>query len=486
MEIDEKYVDNVKEFIAHQDGENVRNIIWNMHPADIAELCKELDVKEARYIYQLLDNEKAADVLSEMDDDERKELLEELDPEVIAKRFVDNMDTDDAVDMLRDLDEDKQEEVLSHIDDIEQAGDIVDLLKYDEDTAGGIMGTEMVVVNENWSMPECLKEMRLQAEQMDEIYYVYVVDDDERLLGTFPLKKMISSPSVSKVKHVMHRDPVSVRVDTPLDEVVQAIEKYDLVAIPVVDSIGRLVGQITVDDVMDQVREHSERDYQLASGISQDIETDDSVVQQTRARMPWLLIGILGGIGNSMILGNFDATFAAYPEMALFIPLVGGTGGNVGTQSSAIVVQGLANSSLESKDMLKHVGKEAVVAAINATIISMLVYIYNFNDKSASKLQEMQMKQSSEKFVNAIQDLADLIASYSIIVVNAKSHPYEIEIDGKSIGIAKANSVTTLRAPVTQYGTLKAKQMSGYLLFPTTYQYNVTKQKVGASITIRF
>lgn len=378
MEIDEKYVNSVKEFIAHNDGENVRKIIWNMHPADIAELCEELDVDEARYIYQLLDNEKAADVLSEMDDDERKKLLEELDPEVIAKRFVDNMDTDDAVDLIRDLDEDKQEEVLSHINDIEQAGDIVDLLKYDKNTAGGIMGTEMVIVNENWSMPECLKEMRMQAEQMDDIYYVYVVDNDERLLGTFPLKMMISSPSISKVKHVMQRDPVSVRVDTPLDEVVQAIEKYDLVAIPVVDSIGRLVGQITVDDVMDQVREHSERDYQLASGISQDIETDDSVVQQTRARMPWLLIGILGGIGNSMILGNFDSTFAAHPEMALFIPLVGGTGGNVGTQSSAIVVQGLANSSLESKDMLKHVGKEAVVAAINATIISMLVYIYNF------------------------------------------------------------------------------------------------------------
>ena len=378
MEIDEKYVDSVKEFITHKDGENVRNIIWNMHPADIAELCKELDLEEARYIYQLLDNEKAADVLSEMDDDERNELLEGLDPEVIAKRFVDNMDTDDAVDLIRDLDEEKQGEVLSHMGDIEQAGEIVDLLKYDEDTAGGIMGTEMVIVNENWSMPECLKEMRMQAEQMDEIYYVYVVDDDQRLLGTFPLKKMISSPSVSKVKHVMHRDPVSVRVDTPLEEVVQAIEKYDLVAIPVVDSIGRLVGQITVDDVMDQVREHSERDYQLASGISQDIETDDSVIQQTRARMPWLLIGILGGIGNSMILGNFDSTFAAHPEMALFIPLVGGTGGNVGTQSSAIVVQGLANSSLESKDMLKHVGKEAVVAAINATIISMLVYIYNF------------------------------------------------------------------------------------------------------------
>ena len=159
------------------------------------------------------------------------------------------MDTDDAVDIMRDLDEDKQEEILSHIEDIEQAGDIVDLLKYDKDTAGGLMGTEMVTVNENWSMPECLKEMRKQAEDLDEIYYVYVVDDDERLRGVFPLKKMITSPSVSKVKHVMKKDPISVRVDTAIDDVVQTIEKYDLVAVPVVDSIGRLVGQITVDDV---------------------------------------------------------------------------------------------------------------------------------------------------------------------------------------------------------------------------------------------
>lgn len=187
---------------------------------------------------------------------------------------------------MRDLDEDKQEEILSHIEDIEQAGDIVDLLKYDENTAGGLMGTEMVVVNENWSMPECLKEMRQQAEELDEIYYVYVIDDDERLRGIFPLKKMITSPSVSKVKHVMQKDPISVHVDTSIDEVAQTIEKYDLVAIPVVDSIGRLIGQITVDDVMDEVREQSERDYQLASGLSQDVETDDNVLRQTTARLP--------------------------------------------------------------------------------------------------------------------------------------------------------------------------------------------------------
>mgnify|MGYP001117067523 FL=1 len=378
MEIDEEYIDKVKSLIEQKDAENVKTLLTDLHPADIAELCNDLGLEEARFVYRLLDNETAADVLVEMDEDIRKEFLELLPSETIAKRFVDYMDTDDAVDLMRELDEDKQEEVLSHIEDIEQAGDIVDLLKYDEDTAGGLMGTEMVTVNENWSMPECLKEMRQQAEQLDEIYYVYGIDDENRLQGVFPLKKMITSPSVSKVKHVMRKDPISVRVDTSVDDVVQTIEKYDLVAVPVIDSIGRLVGQITVDDVMDEVREQSERDYQLASGLSQDVETDDNVMRQTSARLPWLIIGMLGGIGNSMILGNFDATFAAHPEMALYIPLIGGTGGNVGTQSSAIIVQGLANNSLDAKDTFKQITKESVVALINATIISLLVYIYNF------------------------------------------------------------------------------------------------------------
>lgn len=376
--MNERITDNIKDLIESQNSEKIKELLDGLHPADIAELCDDLNLEEAKFIYRLLDNETAADVLVEMDEDNRKEFLELMPSETIAKRFVDYMDTDDAVDIIREMDEEKQEEILSHIEDIEQAGDIVDLLKYDEDTAGGLMGTEMVVVNENWSMPECLKEMRHQAEELDEIYYVYVVDNDDRLQGVFPLKKMITSPSVSKVKHVMQKDPISVHVDTPIDEVVQIIEKYDLVAVPVLDSIGRLMGQITVDDVMDEARELSERDYQLASGLSQDVETHDSVLRQTSARLPWLLIGMVGGIGNSLILGNFDSTFAAHPEMALYIPLIGGTGGNVGTQSSAIIVQGLANSSLNVRDTFKQIGKEAVVAFINATIISLLVYIYNF------------------------------------------------------------------------------------------------------------
>ncbi|MGL5261595.1 MAG: magnesium transporter, partial [Bacteroides sp.] len=261
-------------------------------------------------------------------------------------------------------------------DDVEQAGNIVDLLKYDEDTAGGLMATEMVKVNENLSMPECLKEMRLQAEELNEIHYVYVVDDDDRLQGVFPLKKVITSPSVSKVKHVMKKDPIAVQVNTPIDEVAQTIEKYDLVALPVLDSIGRLVGIITVDDVMDEIREQAEKDYQLASGLSQDVETDDNIFKQTRARLPWLIIGMIGGMCNSVLIEGFEATLTT--EMSYYIPLIGGTGGNVGTQSSALVVQGLANSSLTTKETLKHVSKEAVVALVNATIISMLVYIFNF------------------------------------------------------------------------------------------------------------
>ena len=239
------------------------------------------------------------------------------------------------------------------------------------------MGTEMLVVNENWSMPECIKQLRMQAEDMDEVYYVYVVDNDDRLRGTLPLKKLITHPSVSKIKNVMETDPVAVKTDMPLDEVAIDFEKYDLVAMPVVDSIGRLVGHITVDDVMDRVRESSERDYQLASGLSQDVESDDTIWQQTRARLPWLLIGILGGIGNSLILGNFEQGFATNPAMALFIPMIGGTGGNVGIQSSAIVVQGLANGSLDLKDTGKQLFKEVGVGVVNGLIISLIVFLYN-------------------------------------------------------------------------------------------------------------
>ena len=371
-----EYLDSLRSIIEEHDDDRARQALADLHPADIAELYRDLDISEAEYLYRLLDDETAAEVLMELDDDDRQKLLEAMPAEMIAKQ-IDHLDTDDAVDLIQQLDEEDRDEILSRIDDVEQAGDIIDLLKYDEDTAGGLMGTEMLVVNENLSMPECIRELRQQAEDMDEIYYVYVVDNDYKLRGVLPLKKLITHPSVSKIKHVMEPDPVSVKADAPIDEVALDFEKYDLVAMPVVDSIGRLVGQITVDDVMDEAREQSERDYQLASGLSGDVESDDTLFTQTKARLPWLLIGMLGGLGNSLILGNFEGAFTVNPAMALFIPLIGGTGGNVGIQSSAIIVQGLANGSLDVKSSARQIFKELGVGLLNACIISLLVFVYN-------------------------------------------------------------------------------------------------------------
>lgn len=376
-EFTDEYIQNLRSIIAAGDEESARRELADLHPADIAELYQDLDLEEAEFLYKLLDEETAADVVMELDEEDRRKLLSNMDAEDIAKQFIDHLDVDDAVDLIQELNEEDRDEILSHIDDVEQAGDIIDLLKYDEDTAGGLMGTEMIVVNENWSMPECIKEMRMQASDMDEIYNVYVVDDDNKLRGILPLKKLITDPSVSKVKRVMEEDPVSVKADTPIDEVALDFEKYDLVAMPVVDSIGRLLGRITFDDVMDQVRESQERDYQLASGISSDVDADDSVFAQTKARIPWLLIGILSGILASLILTGFEDQLATVTALALFIPVIGGTGGNVGVQASAIVVQGLANGSLDVREFTRQIWKEVVIGLLNATVLTAVIFVYN-------------------------------------------------------------------------------------------------------------
>ena len=373
----DQYISEIRDIINRRDEELAHAELEQMHPADIAELYQALDLDEAEYLYNLLDEDTRADVLMELDEEDRRKLLSNMPAKEIATQVIDHLESDEAVDLIQELDEDERDEILSHINDVEQAGDIIDLLKYDEDTAGGLMGTEMIVVNENWSMPECIKQMRMQAEDMDEIYYVYVVDNDDRLKGILPLKTLITRPSVSKIKHIMENDPVSVKTDTPIDDVALDFEKYDLVAMPVVDTIGRLVGRITVDDVMDQVRESSERDYQLASGLSSDVDASDSILAQTKARIPWLLIGIVSGILASLILSGFEEQIHAVTALALFIPIIGGTGGNVGVQASAIVVQGLANGTLDITEFAKQLWKEVRVGLLNATIIAGAILVYN-------------------------------------------------------------------------------------------------------------
>ena len=370
-------IERISILVEEKNETQAREEILNLHPADIAEIIQSLNKKEAEWLFDLIeDNELKGDVLMELDEEERGKLLEGMNSEEIADA-VEELDTDDAVELIKELDEDEREEVISLIEDVEQAGDIVDLLQYDEETAGGMMGTEMIVVNENWSMPECLKEMRIQAEDMDEVYNIYVVDNDNRLRGVLPLKKMITHPSASKIKHVMEPEPHVVRPATPKDEGALDFEKYNLAAVAGVDSFGRLMGRITFDDVMDEVREQSERDYQLASGISSDVDAEDSVLAQTKARIPWLLIGVVGGIVSSLILGGFEAQLAQVTALALFIPLIMGTGGNVGVQASAIVVQGLANGSLDIKNAGSQIVKELLISLLNATIISVGVFAYN-------------------------------------------------------------------------------------------------------------
>ncbi len=378
FELTKEYIEELKEVILVEDAVKALEMIEPLHASDIADLYDSISLEEARFLYLLLDSEMASDVLIELDEDDRKKLLKALPSDVIAKQFIDNMESDDAADIIGEMEEERQEEILSHIGDVEQAGDILDLLHYHEDTAGGMMGKEYIAVNAEWSMPTCIEEVRKQSEDVKEIYYVYVVDDDNILKGVLPLKKLITTPSVSKVKHIMMTDLVTVQPDMDNEEVAAVIEKYDLIAIPVVDSIGRLIGRITVDDVVDVIREEAEKDYQLASGITDDVESSDSVAKLTRARLPWLLIGLMGGVFAAQVLGLFEGNLGEHPILAAFVPLIAAMGGNVGIQSSAIVVQGLASNTLEIGGSFQKILKELSVAMVNAFILALVIYLVTY------------------------------------------------------------------------------------------------------------
>jgi len=378
FELTREYIDDLRNLIDQNNEAETKTRIEDLHAADIADILDELNTEEAKYIFLLLDADTGADVLSEIEEDDRKRFIKVLPIEVIAKKFIDHMDSDDAADLIGGLSDEKQEEILSQIEDVETAGDIVDLLHYDEDTAGGLMGKELVIVNENWTVLTCLRELSRQAEDIDEIYYVYVVDDDGKLIGTLSLKKMILSPTSAKIVNIYEPDVMSVHTDESDEEVSLIMEKYDLVALPVVDSIGRLMGRITIDDVVDVIREEAEKDYQMASGISEDIESNDSIWLQTRARLPWLLIGLIGGIFAAMVIATHETGLADTPALAFFIPLITAMAGNVGVQSSAIIVQGIASNSLGIESTFSRLMRELGGALINGLTCSSLLFLCNY------------------------------------------------------------------------------------------------------------
>ncbi len=380
FELTKEYISHLRELITSNQTGEINTMMEELHPADIAEILDELREEESLYIYRLLDKEDAADVFVELEEDVREKLTRSLTAKQIADEVIDRLDSDDAADFINELSESRKEEIISHIEDEGVASDIIDLLNYEENTAGALMAKELIKVNQNWTVANCLKEMRRQAEDIENVYSIYVVDDKDRLLGTLSLKKLLfnTSSTRSLIRDIYdEKDLITVSAYADSEDVANTMEKYDLVVMPVVNDAGILLGRITIDDVVDVIRREAEKDYQLASGISGDVDEGDSTWVLIRARLPWLIIGLLGGILVASVITVFEHDIHLYPEMAFFIPLIAAMGGNVGVQSSAIIVQGLATNSISLSSTSAKLLKELGIAVINGVILAGIILLYN-------------------------------------------------------------------------------------------------------------
>ncbi|MCE2613898.1 magnesium transporter [Flavobacteriaceae bacterium D16] len=366
----------IEQLVEQQQDARLLSILDDVHYADVAEIANELEVDQATYLIKLLESDKTSDILTELDDDVREAILNNLSSKEIAGELGE-LDTDDAADIVAELPDEIVKEVISEIEDREHAQAIVDLLRYDENSAGGLMAKELVKVNENWNVLTCVKEMRAQAENVTRVHSIYVVDDQDVLKGRLSLKDLLTTSTTAPIKDVYIPKVDSVNVNENPEEVARIMSKYDLEAIPVVDELGRLVGRITIDDIVDVIREEAEKDYQLAAGISQVVEADDSIWELTRARLPWLFLGLIGGVGAAAIMGGFEAMISKHAILFFFTPLIAAMAGNVGVQSSAIIVQGLANDDLKGS-VSNRLIKEILLATLNGLVLALVLLLFTW------------------------------------------------------------------------------------------------------------
>ncbi|KAA1247526.1 magnesium transporter [Aquimarina sp. RZ0] len=378
FEISNELIDEVKQFIQIEDDAHLQEMLSEIHFADIAEILEELNLPQATYLIKLLDSEKTSEALMELEDDFRERILENLSIKEIAEEL-EEMDTDDAADIVAELPEVRAEKVIAEIEDEKLAEDIKELLKYEEDTAGGLMAKELVKVKETWTVAGCVREMRRQAENVTRVHSIYVVDKEGRLKGRLSLKDLLTATAKTHISEVYIPKVDFVRVDTEGEEVARIMQKYDLEAIPVIDDNGILVGRVTIDDMVDFIKDEAEKDYQLAAGISQDVEADDNVWELTRARLPWLILGLFGGLGSVFIMEGFEELMTDPKNKSLFFytPLIAAMAGNVGVQSSAIIVQGLANNVVKGS-LLSRLLKEISLSLINGIALALLIIIFGF------------------------------------------------------------------------------------------------------------
>ena len=373
FKISKELITQIENLIQQNNIIELETILHEIHFADIAEIMNDLDTSEAIYIFNLLDSEITAEILLELDDEVRENILRSLSAKEIAEEL-DELDTDDAADIIAELPQSKKAQVISELEDVEHAKDIVDLLRYDENTAGGIMAKELVKVNENWNVLTCVKEMRLQAENVTRVHSIYVVDDEDRLKGRLSLKDLLTTSTKTQISDIYIKKVDYVRVETKDVEVARIMQKYDLEAIPVIDELDRLVGRVTIDDIIDIIKEEADKDYQLAAGISQDVEADDSIFELTKARLPWLVLALFGGFISVKVLSIFEPTMEGHRTILFFTPLIAAMAGKVGVQSSAIVVQGLANNSLNGS-LWNRLLKELSLSLLNGSILAAILIL---------------------------------------------------------------------------------------------------------------
>jgi magnesium transporter len=377
FQITDSFLETLRDALATGRDERVREIFYEMHPADVAEILNDLEDNEAAEAYKFLSEEVAPEALLLLDDDKREKILEGLSSKQIAEQVIDNLDSDDAADVLSELSDDKQDEILSHVEDTEQAGDIVDLLNYDEDTAGGLMATELVKVHLNSSVRQCVRELRQQAEEVQNIFTIYVVDDDEKLVGLLSLKNLLTKPLNTSVKDVYNPTVISVKVNTPAEEVSMLMDKYDLVVIPVVDSINRLVGRITFDDMVDVLREESTEDAQKMGGVEalEEPYMATPFWQMIRKRVGWLVILFVGETLTATAMSFFEDQIKRAVILAIFVPLIISSGGNSGSQATSLIIRALAIGEITVRDWWRIAKKEFQTGLVLGIILGLIGFL---------------------------------------------------------------------------------------------------------------
>ena len=378
FELTKDYLESLEFAIDLQDAEWIRTYVLELHYADIAAIICELNHEEGVYLYDLADESIQGDILMELDEDLRELIIKSFSTKEIAEQL-ELLDSDDAADLISHFSQEEVEEIISQITDSETAEDIVDLLNYEPDTAGGLMQKEFIQAKIDWPVDRCVIELRKQAEEVEKIHTIYVVDDRNKLLGYLSLKSLLFASPKTKIKDLYQdKNIISVKTSADNEDVARLMEKYDLITIPVVDLQNKLVGRITIDDVVDVIMVEAEKDFQLASGISENIESSSSVFRMSRARMPWLMIGLLGGVLSAQVISGFEGGISAIPALAFFIPLITAMGGNVGVQSSAIVVQSLARGTNQFGSVFKKIRKEALVALVNGLLLSTIIFSFAY------------------------------------------------------------------------------------------------------------